>query len=75
MMASRNPLAPNTLRLLETELYSDLQLVVPPDDETGRTFQSHRVILAARCRWFRQALLSGMQEAIDRFAFFTISKN
>eukprot|EP00058_Branchiostoma_floridae_P010098 XP_002595586.1 hypothetical protein BRAFLDRAFT_117505 [Branchiostoma floridae] len=27
---------------------------------------AHRVIVAARCDWFRRALLSGMKEAIDR---------
>ncbi|KAK7869304.1 hypothetical protein R5R35_012870 [Gryllus longicercus] len=30
------------------------------------TIQAHRVIVAARCDWFRRALLSGMREAIDR---------
>lgn len=28
--------------------------------------QAHRVILAARCEWFKRALLSGMREAIDK---------
>lgn len=28
--------------------------------------KAHRVIVAARCDWFRRALLSGMREAIDR---------
>ncbi|XP_042226007.1 uncharacterized protein LOC121869013 [Homarus americanus] len=28
--------------------------------------QAHRVVAAARCEWFRRALLSGMREAIDR---------
>ncbi|KAK3802051.1 hypothetical protein RRG08_064644 [Elysia crispata] len=28
--------------------------------------KAHRVIVAARCDWFRRALLSGMKEAIDR---------
>ncbi|KAH9519989.1 hypothetical protein Btru_071420 [Bulinus truncatus] len=28
--------------------------------------RAHRVIVAARCDWFRRALLSGMKEAIDR---------
>lgn len=28
--------------------------------------KSHRVIVAARCDWFRRALQSGMREAIDR---------
>lgn len=30
------------------------------------TISAHRVIVAARCDWFRRALLSGMREAIDR---------
>ncbi|KAK4876099.1 hypothetical protein RN001_012521 [Aquatica leii] len=30
------------------------------------TIRAHRVIVAARCDWFRRALLSGMREAIDR---------
>uniref|UniRef100_A0A182Q881 BTB domain-containing protein n=1 Tax=Anopheles farauti TaxID=69004 RepID=A0A182Q881_9DIPT len=29
-------------------------------------FKAHRVIVAARCEWFRKALLSGMQEDINR---------
>lgn len=30
------------------------------------TFKAHRVIIASRCEWFRKALLSGMQEDINR---------
>lgn len=30
------------------------------------TISAHRVVVAARCDWFRRALLSGMREAIDR---------
>lgn len=30
--------------------------------------KAHRVIVAARCDWFRRALLSGMRETIDRYA-------
>lgn len=30
------------------------------------TIRAHRVIVAARCDWFRRALLSGMREAIDK---------
>ncbi|XP_074026270.1 uncharacterized protein isoform X2 [Leptinotarsa decemlineata] len=32
----------------------------------GYNIKSHRVIVAARCDWFRRALLSGMREAIDK---------
>ena len=40
------------------------------EDESGRSeevIKCHRVILAARCPYFRRALLSGMREAIERF--------
>lgn len=30
------------------------------------SLKAHRVIVAARCDWFRRALLSGMRESIDR---------
>ena len=39
------------------------------DGESGRAeevIKCHRVILAARCPYFRRALLSGMREAIER---------
>jgi len=37
------------------------------DGEGGKVvIPAHRVIVAARCKWFRRALLSGMKEAIDR---------
>ncbi|XP_034251805.1 uncharacterized protein LOC117651669 isoform X2 [Thrips palmi] len=42
----------------------------PSDDaepkEEIHTVKAHRVIVAARCDWFRRALLSGMRETIDR---------
>ena len=68
-MASKSPLARNVLHLLESEINSDLDFILPADPETGQVDQvvkAHRVILAARCRWFYRALLSGMREAIDR---------
>lgn len=37
-----------------------------PSEEEKTTIKAHRVIVAARCDWFRRALLSGMREAIDR---------
>lgn len=33
---------------------------------TVHVFKAHRVIVAARCEWFRKALLSGMKEDIHR---------
>lgn len=35
-------------------------------DEEKTIIKAHRVIVAARCDWFRRALLSGMREAIDK---------
>lgn len=35
--------------------------------ETNKVeIRAHRVIVAARCSWFKRALLSGMKEAIER---------
>lgn len=36
------------------------------EDVEIQEIKAHRVIVAARCDWFRRALLSGMKEAIDR---------
>ena len=30
------------------------------------TFRAHRVIVSARCEWFKKALMSGMQESLTR---------
>lgn len=35
-------------------------------NQSSHTFKAHRVIVAARCEWFKKALLSGMQEDINR---------
>ncbi|XP_059480539.1 uncharacterized protein LOC132199661 [Neocloeon triangulifer] len=43
--------------------------VSEPTEQTApevHVFKAHRVIVAARCDWFRRALLSGMRESIDR---------
>lgn len=69
-MASKSPLARKVLHLLENEIDPDLEFLLPADPESGQGGQvvkAHRVILAARCRWFYRALLSGMREAIDRY--------
>ncbi|XP_054262009.1 uncharacterized protein LOC128985991 isoform X2 [Macrosteles quadrilineatus] len=42
------------------------QVGVEVASEEACTISAHRVIVAARCDWFRRALLSGMREAIDR---------
>lgn len=31
------------------------------------TFRAHRVIVSARCEWFKKALMSGMQESLTRW--------
>ena len=36
-------------------------------DVTSCSIPAHRVIIAARCDWFKRALLSGMRESIDRY--------
>ncbi|XP_017042045.1 uncharacterized protein LOC108088638 [Drosophila ficusphila] len=35
------------------------------------SFKAHRVIVAARCEWFKKALMSGMQESINRKVIIT----
>jgi len=70
-LASQSLLARQVLHLLESEEHADLEFVLPADPETnqaGHVVKAHRVVLAARCRWFYRALLSGMREAIDRLA-------
>ena len=62
-------------QLLCSQEHSDLQFMVSgreggeggEDGEDRKVvIHAHRVIVAARCQWFRRALLSGMKEAIDR---------
>ena len=59
-------------QLLGSQEHSDLQFIVSGREggeggEGGKVvIRAHRVIVAARCQWFRRALLSGMKEAIDR---------
>ena len=61
-------LAANCLRLLGSGENSDMQFVLE-GEEPGDVvvIPAHRVIVAARCEWFKRALLSGMKEAIDRY--------
>ncbi|CAG5118911.1 unnamed protein product [Candidula unifasciata] len=40
--------------------------IVETEDVEIQEIKAHRVIVAARCDWFRRALLSGMKESIDR---------
>ncbi|XP_067637275.1 uncharacterized protein [Eurosta solidaginis] len=43
---------------------NSVQLQRPPTQV--HTFRAHRVVVSARCEWFKKALLSGMQESIKR---------
>lgn len=69
-LASKSHLAQKVLLLLDSKEFSDLEFLLPGDtdpQELNLVVKAHRVILAARCRWFYRALLSGMREAIDRY--------
>ena len=67
-------LAHGCRQLLDSHEHSDMQFVlVPQKSESGEggeggrvVIPAHRVVVAARCKWFRRALLSGMKEAIDK---------
>ena len=50
----------------ETPATSDPPAASGGTTEEACSIRAHRVIVAARCDWFRRALLSGMREAIDR---------
>lgn len=76
--ASQSSLSKNALRLLHSGQLSDMEFEIQVsnsnsghilnDDDSPEihTFKAHRVIIAGRCEWFRKALLSGMQEDINR---------
>lgn len=73
--ASQSSLSKNALRLLHSGQLSDMEFEIQVnnssehlinDDDEIHTFKAHRVIIAGRCEWFRKALLSGMQEDINR---------
>ena len=76
--ASRSQLARRTLALLKSETNCDLEFVLPTECDgatrstPGHIIRAHRVVVSARCCWFRQALLSGMREAIDRWGGLVI---
>lgn len=65
------------LQLLKNETNTDMEFEIVGNsgmencDENSTQdekciIKAHRVIVAARCDWFRRALLSGMREAIDK---------
>lgn len=63
-----NALVSGCSKLLDSQQYSDMCFVLR--STSGNTepviIHSHRVVVAARCEWFKRALLSGMKEAIDK---------
>ncbi|CAG2057486.1 unnamed protein product, partial [Timema podura] len=67
-------LSKSAMELLRSSTATDMSFQImasqeSPEDcveDSACCVQAHRVIVAARCDWFRRALLSGMREAIDR---------
>ncbi|EDW82821.2 uncharacterized protein Dwil_GK10199 [Drosophila willistoni] len=63
----------------ETQTQAQTQSEGAAHSSTGPTtvalqvhsFKAHRVIVAARCEWFKKALMSGMQESINRKVIIT----
>jgi len=72
--ASSSILAKGISKLLYSHELSDMEFIVvtpptsPSDTPTSENIviPAHRVIVAARCEYFRMALQSGMKESIDR---------
>lgn len=76
--AKHSNLAKRSLDLFKTGTGTDMVFeVLSPNNQEDETTQdggseestcikAHRVIVAARCDWFRRALQSGMRESIDR---------
>ncbi|KAH8420506.1 hypothetical protein KR009_011057 [Drosophila setifemur] len=80
-------LSKNALRLLHSTQLADMEFEVHTytSNATGKpeatassdsslqvhSFKAHRVIVAARCEWFKKALMSGMQESINRKVIIT----
>nr|CAD7450881.1 unnamed protein product [Timema bartmani] len=67
-------LSKSAMELLRSSTATDMSFQIMASQESPEDcvedstccVQAHRVIVAARCDWFRRALLSGMREAIDR---------
>ncbi|KAL5473037.1 hypothetical protein EMCRGX_G027477 [Ephydatia muelleri] len=63
-----NALVSGCAKLLESQQYADMCFVLrsTSGDAEPVVIYAHRVVVAARCEWFKRALLSGMKEAIDK---------
>lgn len=79
--ASESLLAQGISKLLCSHELSDMEFVIatPPTSPVDTSsplenvvIPAHRVIVAARCEYFRMALQSGMKESIDRWALIKI---
>lgn len=78
--ATNSALSQFSLKLLKSGFRTDMVFEVVnstngehaegSEVEEQCVIRAHRVIVAARCDWFRRALLSGMREAIDRYVEF-----
>ena len=58
---------PGSLDGLSCGVYGEDDTEGMPGREEGVVIAAHRVIVAARCEYFKRALQSGMKEAIDRY--------
>lgn len=75
-IAASSNLSKNALRLLHSCLLTDMEFEIHIFNNNQNltldipnqvhSFRAHRVIVSARCEWFKKALLSGMQESITR---------
>ncbi|XP_052855751.1 uncharacterized protein LOC128264356 isoform X2 [Drosophila gunungcola] len=86
-IAASSNLSKNALRLLHSTQLADMEFEVhthaagkaeqaASGDSAAKvlqvhSFKAHRVIVAARCEWFKKALMSGMQESINRKVIIT----
>ena len=60
-------LAPFCYKLFISKEGADMEFEIHDDtEETVETIRAHRVLVSARCGWFRRALTSGMKESIER---------
>ena len=60
-------LSPFCHKLFLSKEGADMEFEIHPAlEETVETIMAHRVVVSARCPWFRRALTSGMKESIEK---------
>lgn len=65
--AGESVLAQSCVQLISSQLYTDMEFVLPSVEGEGSTIiPAHRVIVASRCEWACRALQSGMKEALEK---------